>query len=416
MDHPGQHNRYDELAKKLFDGTISDAERREYFDWLDKEEEEPLELSRHFATDETALKNRIYGELESVMHQTSTAVDTTVAQPIPSIPVSRKWYRFAAAAAILIFVAVAAWLWTTHKNDRPALATADQPLIHDALPGRNGAILTLANGRQVMLDSLANGAVARQGNTDVVIRNGQLVYNDLHGSNEILYNTMTTSRGRQYQLILPDGSKVWLNAASSITYPTSFTEKQRVVKITGEAYFEVASLSLTSSGGEGKGNSSASHGKVPFIVDVDGKQTVEVLGTHFNINSYNDEGSIRTTLLEGKVKVSAASGSRLLQPGEQATLFYQSQKSHKILVQTVDVEQVMAWKNGLFQFEETSLELVLKQLERWYDIEVVFEGKIPQESFVGELPRNAPLSQILRALEKTRVKFRIEGKKLIVMS
>lgn len=384
MDKKDQQNRYDELAQKLLDGSISESELREYLDWLNRDEEGPLNIPTHFAQNREELKQRIYSAVQPAMND--------------AVPV-RKWYRYAAAAAILVLMTgVASYFFLRSTTFTQTVAQHNQPATDDALPGTTGAILTLANGQQLVLDSLGNGVIATQGKTNIAIQNGQLVYNVLQAGHQALYNTMTTPKGRHFQLVLPDGSKVWLNAASSITFPTAFTGKERNVKMTGEAYFEVA------------GNR-----KKPFIVDVDGKAHVQVLGTHFNINSYGDDENIRTTLLEGKVKMSEANSKQnhvVLEPGQQASF---TAHEKKIAVHSgVDLEQVMAWKNGYFQFNETRLELVLKQLERWYNIDVVFEGKIPQETYVGELPANAPLSQILRVLEKTQVHFRIEGKRLIV--
>jgi Fe2+-dicitrate sensor, membrane component len=384
MDNKDQQKRYDELAQKLLDGAISESELHEYLDWLNGDDEGPLNIPAHIAENREQLKQRIYSAVQPAIEHTAAV---------------RKWYRYAAAAAILLMITGALGYFFVHsKNTMQTVASIDQPLANDALPGTTGAILTLANGQQLVLDSLGNGVIATQGKTHIAIQNGQLVYNALQAHGETMYNTMTTPKGRHYQLVLPDGSKVWLNAASSITFPTAFTGNNRQVKMTGEAYFEVAA-----------------NRKKPFIVDVDGKANVQVLGTHFNINSYGDDDNIRTTLLEGKVKMSEANNLHnhvVLKPGEQAAF---TAGGKKMAVQSgVDLEQVMAWKNGYFQFNETKLELVLKQLERWYNIDVVFEGNIPQETYMGELPANAPLSQILRVLEKTQVHFRIEGKRLIV--
>jgi transmembrane sensor len=255
------------------------------------------------------------------------------------------------------------------------------------------------------------------------LKNGQLEYKPLtiddsrltndHSSS---FNTISTPRGRQFQLVLPDGSKVWLNAASSLRYPTVFAGNERRVEVTGEAYFEIEKnpnkpfrvTILPSSGGAGGGR----------------KAEVEVLGTHFNINAYDDEDVIRTTLLEGKVRVvnrQSAIGSQqsvTLKPGAQARIAIsaQSHQSSPILVQTVDTEQVMAWKNGFFQFNRTPLSEVLKQLARWYDVEIVYEQGVPDIRLGGEMKRDLTLAQVLKGLGKIGVNFRIEGKTLVVVS
>ncbi|HEY4287768.1 MAG TPA: FecR domain-containing protein [Puia sp.] len=301
------------------------------------------------------------------------------------------WWRYAAAIVILC---AGGYLWTIKKpvSQKPE----NKPvLVANALPGKNGAILTLAGGRQVVLDSLGNGVIAEQGKTRVVVRNNQLVYSTSARPNEIMYNTMTTPKGRQFQLVLPDGSHIWLNAASSITYPVS-AGNDRTVSITGEAYFEVA---------QDKSR--------PFHVKANGME-VEVLGTHFNINSYADEGSIRTTLLEGSVRVIDGAEHAVLKPGQQAVVVSGNQAKIS-LDASPDIESVIAWKNGKFQFSKASLAEVMRQLSRWYDVEVVIQGNVGQKNFGGEMQRDLNLSDVLEGFKDVGVHFRIEGKKLIVM-
>ena len=326
------------------------------------------------------------------------------ASDIPETPVRpmRFWSRRWAAAAIILCLCSGAYL-LFRLNQKPPQEAAVMMPPNDALPGRNGAVLTLADGRKVVLDSVAGGVIATQGNMEVKLRNGAVRYDKVVGTavgNTMAYNTLTTPRGRQYQIILPDGSKVWLNAASSITYPIAFSGNERMVTITGEAYFEVTKNKA-----------------MPFRVKVNDME-VEVLGTLFDINSYGDEGNIQTTLLEGSVRV-ANTGSQpvLLQPGQQAqsAAGIQAQPAAGIkVVSHPDIEQVMAWKNGLFNFEGADLKTVLRQLGRWYDVDVIFEGNVPDRKFGGEMSRDLNLSQVLHSLEKLEIKFRIEGKKLIV--
>jgi transmembrane sensor len=269
----------------------------------------------------------------------------------------------------------------------------------DVSPGGNKAILTLSDGSTIVLDGAANGTLTQQGNSKIIkMTNGQLVYNSSSVKPaEVLYNTITTPKGGQYQLILADGSKVWLNAASSLRYPVTFTGKERKVELTGEAYFEVAK-----------------NAAMPFKINVEGRSEVEVLGTHFNINSYVDEGTINTTLLEGSVKVTGFSNhnSKLIVPGEQAQLHQNGLIS---LNRNLNIEEVMAWKNGNFFFNKSDLQTVLRQLSRWYDVEIVYEGNVPKREFEGEMERGLNLSQVLKILEKNDVHFKIEKNKLIVM-
>lgn len=308
-------------------------------------------------------------------------------------------WRWAAAAVLFMLAGAFSWWLLNNKKQEPVNVVQQ---LHDLPPGKSGAILKLADGSELVLDSLSDGVVATQPGTQVKLKEGQLVYDGdsiLKGSTA--YNTITTPRGRQFQLVLQDGTKVWLNAASSITYPAYFSGTERHVKVSGEAYFEVAKM-------ENK----------PFKVNVNERAEVEVLGTHFNINSYNDEENIQTTLLEGSVKTSTIAGNTvqeqlILKPGQQAEITYNGKLQ---LNPSVNADQVMAWKNGLFNFDNASLEQVMRQLSRWYDIKVVYEKAIPQMSFGGEMSRNVSLAGLLSGLERAGVHFRLEeGRRLVVM-
>ncbi|AEV98744.1 anti-FecI sigma factor, FecR [Niastella koreensis GR20-10] len=309
---------------------------------------------------------------------------------------SRTWYRVAAAAMLIL--AVGLYVWSNkYKKDTTAVAVQEKTktVPHDAVPGSYKARLTLADGSAIVLDSAAVGKLAQQGNTEVVNKDGRLAY--AKGSTtetEAIYNTLTTAKGEIYSLQLSDGSKVWLNSASSIRYPVYFNGGERRVEISGEAYFEVAHLDNNQ----------------PFKVFANGIE-VRVLGTHFNINAYSDEAKIRTTLLEGLVVVSPPGSAKvvILKPGQQAAV----KGSTVELIEHVDTEQAVAWKNGYFQFSEADLKTVMHEIERWYNVEVVFEGNVPQPVFSGKLSRNANASEVLRVLEQNQVHFQIEGKKLL---
>jgi ferric-dicitrate binding protein FerR (iron transport regulator) len=262
-------------------------------------------------------------------------------------------------------------------------------------PGGNRAVLTLSDGTQIPLDSAGNGVLAQQGNTRITkLSNGQLAYNGSGTSeSQVLYNTMSTPLGGQYKLILPDGTTVWLNAGSSISYPTAFSGAERSVSITGEAYFDVAK-----------------NEKMPFRVKA-GNTTIEVLGTAFNINAYKDEASINTTLLTGAVRVSALQQVQTLKPGQQARVSAGAMQ----VVNHVDINEVMAWKKGFFSFTDADLPTVMRQLSRWYNVQVTYEGDIPQRLFTGEIGRDLTLAQVLKGLTKTRIKYRIEnGNRIII--
>ena len=326
-------------------------------------------------------------------------LDADKGAPPRQIPFVKR-YRWT-AAAIFILLAAGVYLW---RAPAPKPAIAVQPE-NDVAPGGNKATLTLAGGRRIVLDSAANGSIAQQGNVNIVkLANGQLLYN-LHGqAGEIWMNTMTTPVGGQYQLTLPDGTKVWLNAASSISYPSAFAGTERKVSVRGEAYFEVAMDKAR-----------------PFKVNVNDESEITVLGTHFNVNAYTDETAARTTLLEGSVKISGHAGGRaeqvVIKPGQQAVAQHPGSKMEQQIsvVDNTDVEQTIAWKNGRFNFNGADLHTVMRQLTRWYGISVKYEGNVTDEVFQGELTRDLNLSQVLRILGKMEIKFRIEGKTLIVM-
>jgi len=325
-------------------------------------------------------------------------------------------FRMAAAAAVIISVAVVAWFTFNHqKHGKPAIATT--PPAQDKAPAKQGAILTLADGTQIVLDSAANGQLAHQGNVIVTKQEGKLIYATASTTATPLslsFNTMATPRGRQFQLVLPDGSKVWLNAASSIHYPTAFTGRERTVEITGEAYFEITK-----------------NEQVPFKVKFNAPGgnagEVEVLGTHFNINAYADEPAIKTTLLEGAVKISSSQPGILhpksvtLHPGQQAVLSIGSDKSPRdqsqhvgIPVALVDTDEVMAWKNGHFQFNGTPFPSIMRQVARWYDVDVIYDGTIPEKKFTADFSRQTKLSEFLKVLELSGIRFSTDANTLHV--
>ena len=305
----------------------------------------------------------------------------------------RHWW---AVAAVLLLMVVGIWIFNREPSNGSRETAVTPKVQQDIRPGKDGAILTLADGRQIELESASNGSLAQQGASNIKKEGNQVVYHQQNKTPEVLYNTMSTPKGTQYALVLSDGSKVWLNAASSIRFPTAFTGDTRGVEITGEAYFEVAH----------------NPGK-PFIVSVNNMR-VEVLGTHFNINAYSDEESIKTTLLQGSVKVSKGEKMVLLHPGQQA----QSSLTLAAIrvAHEVNLEEVMAWKNGYFSFHNADIQTVMRQLARWYDVTVEYKGAVPERVFEGEMQRDLMLSQALKILEKNRVHFRVEGKKIVVFS
>lgn len=309
---------------------------------------------------------------------------TTQVTPVKRLT-PRRWM---AAAAMVLAALAGTWLLLPRKATQPGQPVAART--PQLAPGINGALLTLADGKQVMLDTIKNGVVALQGGAEVRVVNGALVYENT--GTGLAYNTISTPKGREYHIILPDGTGVWLNAASSIRYPIAFTAKERRIQITGEAYIQVAA-----------------DARKPFYVATPLSQ-IQVLGTAFNINAYEDEGAEVTTLANGKIQVTGntlANGNVLpvtLLPGQAAWC-----RQKELRVTEGDVEKALAWKNGIFSFQDADIPTVMRQLARWYNVEVKYEGQIPARTFEGEIGRTLRLDQVLRILTKTGIHYEIDG-------
>ncbi|WP_295116342.1 FecR family protein [uncultured Chitinophaga sp.] len=298
-------------------------------------------------------------------------------------------YRWAAAAALLL-LAAGTWM-LVKENPSSQKVVVVTPLL-DLMPARNKATLTLADGSMVTLDKDSSRTI-RQGATAVKQQGGQLIYENSTAPQEVAYNTLSTSHGSQFRATLPDGSQVWLNAGSSITYPTAFTGNERKVEVKGEVYMDVVQ-----------------NAQMPFKVTTAGMEVV-VLGTAFNINAYEDEPGINTTLVNGSIKINAGGQSQILQPRQQANIL----NGNITLNSKADVGEATAWKNGVFSFKDADLKAVMRQLSRWYDVTVIYEGNIPYRVFRGEIGRDLSLHQVLKGLGNMGVNFRIEeGRRLIV--
>lgn len=315
-----------------------------------------------------------------------------------TMPFWQMNYRIAASVAIVALVSLFAWFQyrTVGERTEQRLVQVKEFEKNDVAPGTNKAILTLDDGSEVVLDNSENGTLSKQGSTTIVKpSNGQLLYETAQASNaKPMYNTVKTPKGGQYQVVLSDGTKVWLNAASSLRFPLVFVGNERKVEMTGEVYFEVAK-----------------NPKKPFKVIAD-KQEVLVLGTHFNVMAYPNEKFIKTTLLEGSVKITKDNRSMVLEPNQQAKVGFDNGVFRA--VNDADIAEELAWKDGYFQFNNTSLETIMRQLERWYDVDVQYIGKIPDEHFTGRLPRNTNLSNVLKILSMSQIQFKIEGKNIII--
>lgn len=390
------------LIEKYLDGTASPEEVRRVNEWYHSFSDTEAEVVMEEGDTEKQLSRRLKDRLRRTL-QAET--------PVKRLPVHRWWSYAAAALLILVLLSGGAYFsFFSHRQGKMVKWTdrGQQPE-NDIAPGNNRAVLSLANGQRILLDSAHTGLLTSQGNARVVkVNNGMVRYASPRTSLEgrlqpaaVQFNTLTTPRGGQYHLVLSDGTGVWLNASSSIRFPVLFTGSERDVEITGEVYFEVAE------------NKSA-----PFKVKAGGAE-IEVLGTHFNVNAYGDEAKVNVALLEGRVKVQSLAGSlqggypsAVIAPGEEARL---NKDGSLKLIRDADVDAAIAWKEGWFQFKNADIKTIMRQIERWYDITVIYQGDISIH-FSGQLPRNENISGIFEKLALTNeVHFRIEGKKVVVM-
>jgi ferric-dicitrate binding protein FerR (iron transport regulator) len=320
--------------------------------------------------------------------------------------VRKKFLRVAVAACFLLIAAVA-WYFGISGSSKTKSGMGKGPAGAVAVlsPASQGAVLTLSDGRQVLLDSVGKGLLRQQGQVSVVKSgSGELKYLNTGSlpNGKPVYNKLTTPRGRQFKLELPDGSKVWLNAGSSLEYPVAFTGTKREVKLEGEAYFEI-----------GHDKEHPFFVKIPDETAKGGEElTIQVLGTSFNAMAYGDEGKIQTTLLEGAVRLSKGKRVTSMQPGEAAIITRESDAD--FAVGKVDVERVMSWKNGMFSYSQASLSEIMRDIARWYDVEVRYEGAVPDLRFDGYISRNNSLDKILKILELNHVGFRMEGRTIVV--
>lgn len=390
-------NRVQDLFRKYIDGSATVAELDELEAYLQSEKNNDTFQALLANELENTQPASMYDEERWTTVMKRFLPDESLALQTTERKRRSLFARVAVAAAIVISAGAGVYYY---QHSKPATATT--PMIskfgNDKLPGGNKATLTLANGSVIVLDTARNGVLTAQNGISIKkLSNGQLLYdasNAVNANGENAFNTIATPRGGQYQLILPDGSKVWLNAASTLRFPVAFNNKERKVTLTGEAYFEIAA-----------------NAKAPFKVDTKTAE-VNVLGTSFNINAYDNEAAEKTTLIEGSVRVNLQHGAVLLQPGKQ--LQYIKTTKQLTVNTNVDVDKVLAWKNGEFQFTGADIATIMREVERWYDVDVVLEGNISTEKFVGMIPRNMKLSQFLEVLALNDVHFKIEEKKLIV--
>jgi transmembrane sensor len=392
------------LLHSYYNGTATSAERQELMEHIgttDHEEVIKEWIAHQMGSMEQAgqamprvITNERASQILSCIVSEAASTETIVQQP-ERRTVRLRWAWQAAAAVIILIAGMGSYHFLSAPHT-PEIAETKAVAIQDIAPGGNRAVLQLANGTKIILDSARSGRLAQQGNANIVkLEGGKLAYSASNEhTTEVLYNSLSTPRGGQYQLTLPDGTRVWLDAESSIRYPTAFTGTERKVEIRGQAYFEVAK-----------------NEKMPFIVRA-GQTTTTVLGTSFNINAYPDEKTVNTTLLEGLVKFSSGDDAQLLRPGQQAVV---NNMTGSLTVRNGDTYQAVAWKNGQFYFEDMDLHSIMRLISRWYDVDIEFQSNFDGVRFGGGISRQLNLSNVRRLLDKSGVHTKLEEKKLIVL-
>lgn len=389
-------NRLSYLFKRYYNGEASESEINELMKLVRSAEDdeqlsgmmletwESMQQTDDVLTGES--KDRI---LKSIVGEVE--VDTLEDSRIGSKTIWWTKKYWVAAAVVFLCISGALFMWDGFEQS----SSANNQIQADIVPGSNQAILTLADGSVIHLGEAEDGVISKQGDAEISkTGDGKIIYKD---TDEKVYsnyiNTVSTPRGGQYQIGLPDGSKVWLNAASSIKFPTNFDLTERRVEIEGEVFFEIEK-DITR----------------PFRV-VFGENEVEVLGTSFNIASYPDEPVTRTTLVEGSVVLKSPNQQNKLLPGQAASI----NENASVIISAIDVEEVIAWKNGLFYFQDAGIETIMRQVSRWYDIDVTYEGVAKKKEFDGKVPRSVSLSELLGMLEYAGLQYRMEGRKIVII-
>lgn len=383
----------EELLSKFNTGKCSEAERDlletwyRSFDWNHPRPDMPVaELAR--------LKEETWSGIQKGKAATAPA-EIVNGGFNKYVLITRRW-RYVAAAIVLVIAGMAIYnsMHRQKKHDSASPIVAHPPII-DINPGASKAQLVMADGKVISLDAAGTKTLKETDGTCIDQQSGKLVYTGTQANSEtVLFNTLSIPRGGEYQLVLPDGTKVWLNASTSLRFPTRFTGNERKIFLKGEAYFEVME-----------------NRQMPFHIEVGNDMKVEVLGTHFNIMSYEDENDTKTTLVEGKVKVTCQSNTLVLSPSRQAIW---DKRKGSLTSAEADVEKAVAWKNGMIEFHDDDLPYIMRQVSRWYDVDISFAGTPPVGLYTGSIRRQAKLEKVLEILQVAGVRFRTEGKKIVV--
>ncbi|WP_127124546.1 FecR family protein [Pseudoflavitalea rhizosphaerae] len=383
------------LLNRYADNTISESEKEVLITFLQSGEDQELALEAGEAFLDAHVHSRTDLLPYSTIAQQILDTDRVELQPQKKGRLLRMAHLARiAAAAVLLALATGIWWWDRAPEQPPAVA--DVKPVNDIAPGKEGAILTRTDGSKLVLDQSGKREIKDPSGASMLLDNGKITYTNNTVADVTSLNTISTPNGKTFQVLLEDGSRVWLNAGSSVTYPMAFTKGIRKVKVTGEVYIDVAKIANS-----------------PFQVNVDDRAEVEVLGTSFNINAYQDEPIIKTTLVDGAVKVlnGNRSQSEILKPGQLAKL----DKNGKISTGIANINEVTAWRNGLFHFSNANVEEIMRQLSRWYDVEVKYDGGIPVRTFSGEIGRQLSLQQVLAILRTIRINYTIDNDKQITI-
>lgn len=390
-------DRLRKLLEKYFNNTIDSHDCDELLKYMEKADPELLS-----EIIDRSVRDKEDGPVFEKM-QADKVYDLIKADPrfkvLPHKLYQKGWFRI--AAVLTVFLSFTYYLVNTKKADLSSSGTiADIKSKDMIVPGGNKAILTLSNGKKIVLGQTGAGQLAKESGVEIErTKKGEIIYkalNDVARSGAVVFNKIETPRGGEYQVVLPDGTRVWLNAASSLSYPTAFNGRTRDVSLTGEAYFEVAK-----------------NKNMPFHVQVNGA-TIQVLGTRFNITSYSDEDDMTATLLDGSVRVIKNGHQALLHPGQQAVI---GRASDQMAISSASISEVMAWKNGYFLFRDEDIKSIMKKISRWYDIEVEYRGEVEGQKFGGTFYRSKSFKELLHYLEKLGpLHFKIEGRRIIVMT